>query len=1117
MKKYSSFFIAILLIFTHIITALAEEYKVPCILMNFSVDDRDNWEQTAATKENAFIRGEFSEAGYAGGAIKFTFDAAGWGCMTERKTLLLNDWQGYTGVSFWIKGSSGQEMSFRFSETGSSNDVWTYRFVISKNNQWENHTIPFTEFTTASSTNGDGILDLTNVVKYGFQPVSKTSGQFYADEIMLTSPKEGIVISDLRANTIGSVYYKSPISLNLDISNFYSKLMNQTVNYTVKNADGEVVLQGKKTDCIVEESGHLSATLDLDIEKYGYFTVEASLDGVSNSERGTEFSYFKETSPLIMNKSKNRLGFSAHYDHIKDFATIKDEIELIASSGSNFIRQDIVWDDVEPVKGVYDWSRYDYVVELCKNLGIELEYTVCYAAPWNTTAPPETTASQLTHYAPVNADDYGKFVYECVNRYKHYVKNWELWNEPNIPAFWKPAPNAEAYSQILRAGYLYGKKADPTSIIGSGGMSGTGRDFFRQLINLGMKDYMDVFIIHPYQSSDPERTKNLENELRNVRNFAPEKDFWVTEWGWNITRSASLVQQAEWTAKGYVIKTSMGINKAGLYSFNILTDNGYGINSSARGGITRPVFPAIAAQFRVLGERDYVGNADTEDGVRIYCYTAPNKAPVLVMWSETEKEVTLPVSGNVTLYDLYGNPEALTVSDNKVTFKVTDRPIYVEGGFFTIASGAKPLYQTKSSEPTPKFELWQSKPDYYETESYIITKGYQKEFAVTVYNYSNEEQKGVLKVEGLPNEWFTTQSGSYISYSIPPYSSKVVGTTLTPPVDTPLGDYTATVFDIGAKNRLKAKEYKVSLASEIGINLNKRQISFRNGTDITINGNFVFNDTDDWKFTPKSNSFVLETAKSDSIEYKIAPKHNKVQNGIINVTGNVSVIGAVGKVDFSQSLFAYAAPRVEAAIEIDGNLSEWDDVSPIMFDNIGMSRGFGDAGDATKAWSLENLSGNVKIKWDSKNIYIAAEVVDNVHCQEFSDSGLWNGDSMQIGFDTRCDGTNSFNNGVYEITIGKPNNGDPQVYKGYGSTAKELIKGSKFAFIRDDEKKTSIYEVSIPLTELDGMSKKTDGSEIGLSFILNDNDAQGRVGYMEWAAGVGGSKDARLFGSLWFK
>ena len=248
----------------------------------------------------------------------------------------------------------------------------------------------------------------------------------------------------------------------------------------------------------------------------------------------------------------------------------------------------------------------------------------------------------------------------------------------------------------------------------------------------------------------------------------------------------------------------------------------------------------------------------------------------------------------------------------------------------------------------------------------------------------------------------------------------------------------------------------------------------------------------------------------------MTPKTASVQNGTVSVTGMVTVQGAIGEVPFEQQRYVYVAPKAEG-ISIDGNLNEWSDTEPILINTQEMTSGFGDGGDATKAWSLENCSGSAKVKWDAKNIYLAVEVKDNVHYQEFSDSSLWNADSLQIAFDTRCDGTGSYGNGIYELLIGKPDGQNAQLYKGNGFSEKGLSKGAKVVFVRDETDKSSIYEISIPIAELDGMTAKTDGSELGFSMLINDNDGQGRVGYMQWSSGIGGTKDARLFGSLWLK
>ena len=684
----SVFIILLLLYATSISTAAA--VNPPSVLDSFSADTASQWTREADINNGANLAAT-SDSGYISNGMRFDFTISGWGALITKRTDTKDNWSTYDGISFYAKGVSGQKITIRFYEAGSGSDYFTKQFTLSST--WQNYNIPFTEFSTVQGTNGDGVLDLTNVYRYGFQPNGAGSGSFYIDEIMLTSSEECLIITDVCTDKIGSVFMSEQPTAHLSVYNNYKTTENMEISYTVRDLYDNTVISDSILIENIPSGGSALEEIPLNLTKYGYYTIIFTYDSIDTMCR---FSYIEAITAEILNQTDNRFGFCTHFDQLRGnniYETIENEFYLISMSGCNFIRQDIIWEIIEPEKGVFDWALYDFIVERAEYYGVELEFTLCYSAKWASSAP--VGVSNREQYPPVNNIDFANFVYQVVNRYKESVKNWEMWNEPNLNTFWRPEANVAAYSELMRAGYTAAKSADPTAIVGSGGMSGLGRPFFTELKRLGTMSYMDVLIIHPYQTGqkDPDENKNLENDLRDLYNIENGKDLWVTEWGWNVEREAqpvTLRQQAEYTAKGYIIKNAMAINKIGIYSFNILTDKGYGINSSARGGTTRPVYGAISGLIKTLDGREYSGNMDSGD-IRIFTYKKEGEVPFLAVWASSNKTINLTASGNVTEYDIFGNEIAiLTPVSGNIQLNLTPSPIYLIGDFDI--SSAKKLY-----------------------------------------------------------------------------------------------------------------------------------------------------------------------------------------------------------------------------------------------------------------------------------------------------------------------------------------------------------------------------------------------------------------------------------------
>ncbi len=86
----------------------------------------------------------------------------------------------------------------------------------------------------------------------------------------------------------------------------------------------------------------------------------------------------------------------------------------------------------------------------------------------------------------------------------------------------------------------------------------------------------------------------------------------------------------------------------------------------------------------------------------------------------------------------------------------------------------------------------------------------------------------------------------------------------------------------------------------------------------------------------------------------------------------------------------YTSPRTESII-IDGVLLEWRDVPsfPLPFIQQGEENYDGP----------DDLTVSTRLTWDEKFLYVAAEVIDDVHVQALSGYDLFNGDGVELWID----------------------------------------------------------------------------------------------------------------------
>jgi hypothetical protein len=79
------------------------------------------------------------------------------------------------------------------------------------------------------------------------------------------------------------------------------------------------------------------------------------------------------------------------------------------------------------------------------------------------------------------------------------VTAWQIWNEPNVPAFWPPQPFAKRYVALLHAAHSAIRAADPHAKIVLAGLANYSWAALRSIYRIhGARRLFDVVGLHPY-------------------------------------------------------------------------------------------------------------------------------------------------------------------------------------------------------------------------------------------------------------------------------------------------------------------------------------------------------------------------------------------------------------------------------------------------------------------------------------------------------------------------------------------------------------------------------------------------------------------------------------------
>lgn len=262
----------------------------------------------------------------------------------------------------------------------------------------------------------------------------------------------------------------------------------------------------------------------------------------------------------------------------------KKTLAMAAAAGIHWIKQHFPWSDIEgptqaqffdPVNRRPTWTKYDEIVKLAEEAGVEIIARVDRAPAWARSPGRPSTAP------PESLQDYVAFLTTLALRYRGRIRHYQIWNEPNLAADWGDAPpDPKAYAALLRAASAALKAVDRDIVVISAPMAATLEDspralnellYLERMFEAGAGDWLDVLAANafgleypPEAEPDPHvlnfRRVELTRAVMTEFGLAG-KPIWFNEYGWNASPTwfepAKLVwrrvtedQQAQWTVRG---------------------------------------------------------------------------------------------------------------------------------------------------------------------------------------------------------------------------------------------------------------------------------------------------------------------------------------------------------------------------------------------------------------------------------------------------------------------------------------------------------------------------------------------------------------------------------------
>lgn len=274
-------------------------------------------------------------------------------------------------------------------------------------------------------------------------------------------------------------------------------------------------------------------------------------------------------SPFENNLYRSPFGISSGaLFHLKDAEiphTGAKRLRWHRKLGSTWARNDFWWHEIEPTSGTFSWFKADTILNTYRTNRLRLLAILNYASAWDKNAPATPEARlKWSQYVETFARDYGK-----------RVAAFEVWNEPNS-GFWAPAPNVDAYRELVKVSREAVRKHLPNHSIIAGALAGFDPVFLEGMFKDGYGQYFDCVSYHPYpdrlyQGPEDNYLDRTIDGMKAImqKHGAGEKDLWITELGWPTKPGGvTELEQANYLTRAYAMALAKGVTH--LFWYNLV-------------------------------------------------------------------------------------------------------------------------------------------------------------------------------------------------------------------------------------------------------------------------------------------------------------------------------------------------------------------------------------------------------------------------------------------------------------------------------------------------------------------------------------------------------------------
>ena len=907
-------------------------------------------------------------------------------------------------------------------------------------------------------------------------------------------------------------------SLDGVLENTYGEAIEADIKYNVRNYEGRTVYRGELSHISLDAGESSEPKIPTGVSERGTYTLEVSCTVTVQS--GEVFKYEKSLGFSIIDtleEGEERNSLVGICDGISDNFygggySGAEQLSALPISGVRLGGMDDV--SVEPSAGAYT----DPILSDRKyhsDNGIDI-YVIAYQLQsWH------NGGRAANNYPNTEAAHRGYADYAAYIAKQPYIDTIELFNEWNHAGFSPLDQSADGYLEYCKVAYpaikAAAKEAGRDVQVLAGGSAGFAANWIERFIKLGGLDYCDGLSYHPYQYRD-----------FNYRAFKEQTDQ-VTKW---MIEYHGSVKPITLTEMGIPEADDMETTKAGYEHWNKMRslpgmyimaqhsgayDKIYYYNMHSTGSAHDQREPGFGL-FEFVGKTDGNRLAATDSAVTFaaymdkltgsipgrkieadnytklaYEFTKTDGTNIAALWT-SNSHATLGINlgaNDIKIYDQFGNYKDTLYSDNGCyNFDLTDEIIYIEGNFtnFEEAQGEISLSDGVISGLTGDRIVFSIED--------IIKRNLKVQLDYDPEIFSIDDE--ITFTDGKATITATIKEGVYGRYHIGIGLSDENGRIIY--YSRPAVEITAEMIDVN----IDTAQFKQNNDRRWVVNVNLKNISATKKLygKITLTEPLEYaNEVSFSEVIPGETRLI-----KINLPEMIVKRPQQLKLKVLLDNGFEKTIAQ--KLDFTSAKKVQKKPVIDGKIDKD----EWD--STLLAEDresryTSLIRG-------TKWNGTSDLSVRHKVMWDEDNFYMMAIVSDNVHFTSQEDiSSMWRDDSIQFGIlENREETLDAASLAFTELCISANPAGD-MIYRHSSASGKGMGKVENYELKIARNKDYTVYEMRIPWTELlsDGHKAK-EGDEYAFSFLVNDNDGDGRKGYIYYNDGIGGDKLPSLFGKL---